>query len=362
MNNKSYERILIVKTSSLGDIIHAYPAIEYIRAVCPNAKIDWVVESSNADLVENHPYVNRAIKVSTKAWRKSLLSKKTFNEIKAAFQDLKLDEYDAAIDLQGNIKSGLIMSQVKAKDKVGFASESVPEWPNMLFTNQRYNPTPGQNIRQDYLAVVQGYFGEEASCADGAIVLKVDEAGKKVVQAVMEKVSHNQGIKVMVCPGSAWPNKQLTKETLQAFLARVYGELNASFLFVWGSAEEKEHVTALQQQFSERSIVVDRLKLPLLQNLMGECDLVIAMDSLPLHLAGTTRAKTYSVFGASSAAKYNPLGITHGALQGVCPYGRTFTKRCPILRTCKTGACIHDLNPNDLFAHFSAWWDHNGRK
>lgn len=160
----------------------------------------------------------------------------------------------------------------------------------------------------------------------------------------------------MVCTGSNWPNKQLGKESLLAFLKLIVQQLPGRLLFVWGTEEEKRLVDELTTHFPQNAFVVDKMGLPMLQNLMAELDLVIAMDSLPLHLAATTSTPTYSVFGASLANKYKPLGKLHHAFQGECPYGKKFEKRCPILRTCSTGKCIKDINGETLFKHFEKWW------
>ncbi|SCA63497.1 hypothetical protein SCG7086_AS_00250 [Chlamydiales bacterium SCGC AG-110-P3] len=99
----------------------------------------------------------------------------------------------------------------------------------------------------------------------------------------------------------------------------------------------------LKEQTPERIRILPRLSLPVLQAVMNRVRLVIAMDSLPLHLAGTTSTPTFSVFGASSMQKYKPLGGIHHGLQGECPYNVSFEKRCARLRSCKTGACIRSL-------------------
>jgi heptosyltransferase-1 len=119
-------------------------------------------------------------------------------------------------------------------------------------------------------------------------------------------------------------------------------------LFLWGSASELKTAQELKNRF-EHSLVVEKLSLPGLQNLMASVDFVVAMDSLPLHLAGTTETPAFGIFGASSAQKYMPQGNAHFAFQGSCPYGRVFERRCPILRTCPTGSCIRDLQGKELF-------------
>jgi heptosyltransferase-1 len=109
----------------------------------------------------------------------------------------------------------------------------------------------------------------------------------------------------------------------------------------------------LQQRLPGAQIL-DRLPLPVLQNFMAAVDLVIAMDSLPLHLAATTSTATYGFFGPSLGLKYQPQGPQHHAFQGCCPYGQIFAKRCPALRTCPTGACLREANGEQLFKQFAA--------
>ncbi len=350
------KKILIVKTSSLGDIIHAYPVVDYLHKKFPAAQIDWVVEAPYAELVQAHPAIHSAITISTKAWRKQPFKAATWKSIGAFRRQLRQNAYDVVFDLQGNVKSGLVVAQARSAHKVGFASKSVPEWPNLLFTHHRFNPKQQGNIREDYLSVVTSYFNDPLPAESGQVTLKISSPEKDKLQAILEHPVLHHRPKVLVCSGSAWRNKQLTPETLAAFLKLLQDELDCAFMFAWGSKDEYEVAQQLQKQFVDSSAVVERMSLSMLQNLMASSTLVVAMDSLPLHLAGTTLTPSFSVFGASSAEKYKPLGNRHCAFQGSCPYGRTFVKRCPILRTCPTGACIRDLQAEEIFAYFNQWW------
>jgi heptosyltransferase I len=405
------DKILLIKTSSLGDIVHIYPVVDYLRKKFPAALIDWVVEAPFADLVHSHPYVNQVLTVSTKKWRKNIFAKETWKSIFQFRKQLQSARYDVVFDLQGNMKSGLITSLAYSPCKVGFGRSSVPEWPNLLFTNYRFDPplyharesllsfdsarrshiedlrsdrrSPAprgqgeeedrfgkvaasqnlanlpehgmnENIRHDYLSLAASFFKEPIPDEKSHVTLKISEKEKIFLDSICPKRPS-----VIVCPGSAWRNKQLTPETLSAFLELVKNHMQCHFLFVWGSQEEKELAMKLQKAFEGHSQVVEKMPLPMLQNLMDRSDLVIAMDSLPLHLAGTTKTPSFSVFGASSATKYKPIGTRHYAFQGSCPYGRAFVKRCPILRTCSTGACIRNLQAHDLFEAFKSWWQTN---
>lgn len=344
-------RILIVKTSAFGDIVQSFPVLDYLKQRFPKAEIDWVVEEQCAELVRSHPSVSRTIVVNTREGRKApwLL----FSQLRSFRKELRSYQYDCVFDLQGNTKSAFLTMQAKGKCKVGFGLKTVREWPNIVATNRRFNPPLGMNARAEYLYLAQRYCKDRQPFpSTGGVSLKIPSKQEKLVQTILSNPICANRKKVVVCPGSAWPNKQLTEEALTRFLERVQAHLHCCFLLVWGTDNERELAQNLHSQFPNDSIIIDRMPLSSLQNLMYQSDLVIAMDSLPLHLAGTTKTPTFSVFGASSANKYQPQGPQHHALQGTCPYGRTFERRCPVLRTCPTGLCIRGLSGDEVFAAF----------
>jgi heptosyltransferase-1 len=101
-------KILIVKLTSLGDVVHAMPAVQDIRRALPQAQIDWVVERSLAPLVRCCAGVNRVIGCELRRWRQFLFSARTRQDWRAFKTELQLDAYDAVIDLQGLTKSALV--------------------------------------------------------------------------------------------------------------------------------------------------------------------------------------------------------------------------------------------------------------
>lgn len=337
-------KILIVKTSSLGDIIQSYPVLTYIRQKHPEAQIDWVVERPFADLLRAHPLVNRVWVIDSKAWRKAWYSLSTLSQFFDLMKQINAQDYDLIFDLQGNLKSGLLLSQLKANLKIGFGPKTVHEKVNTWFTDMQYESPAGVNIRDDYLRLPQAHFNDQEPFDDPGVVLKISPEQENSIQSILQDVRKPY----LVCPGSAWSNKQVTVESLIEFLRLLQQERQCEYLLAWGTEAEKAMVEQLQSELPN-SKVIPRLNLAVLQNLMSRVDMVIAMDSLPLHLAGTTGTATFSVFGASLASKFKPKGKLHVAMQGSCPYGRTFPKRCPILRTCNTGACIRGLSGEEIF-------------
>lgn len=119
-------KLLIVKTSSLGDVVHNLPIINDIRKHYPDVEIDWVVEENFADIPKLHPGLNRVITVAIRRWRKALFSRQTWLEIKAAKHQLGAHRYDIILDTQGLIKSGLLTSFSQGQ-KHGYDKNSARE-------------------------------------------------------------------------------------------------------------------------------------------------------------------------------------------------------------------------------------------
>jgi heptosyltransferase-1 len=349
-------KVLIIKTSSFGDIIQALPTLTFIRDRFPEAQIDWVVEERFSGLVKALPMIDNVICFDSHDWRKGISKWSTWKKMGRFFKRLRETKYDVAFDLQSNCKSGMILWRTKAKHKVGFGKETVHEFPNLLFSNTRFNPPQGYNIREDYLFLARSYFSDDKEYAIPSLELQIDESSREQIDTLLAAPELQRRYRVMICPGSAWSNKQLTQETLGEFLQLLDQGLRPSFLAIWGSENEKVWAERIHAAFPNNSKVVDKMGLPVLQNLMQRVDLVISMDSLPLHLAGTTKTPTFSVFGASASYKYKPEGARHFAYQGSCPYGQHFIKRCSILRTCTTGSCVHSLEAKELFKDFAYWW------
>ena len=120
------KKILLVKTSSMGDVIHNLPVINDILQHYPDAKIDWVVEENFADIPRLHPKVNQVFTVAMRRWRKAIFNQNTWAEIKKCKHLLSLESYDYVIDTQGLIKSAIISCQATGQ-KHGYDKHSIRE-------------------------------------------------------------------------------------------------------------------------------------------------------------------------------------------------------------------------------------------
>lgn len=351
-------KVLIVKTSSLGDIIQSFNVLDYLHdRFKENIEIDWVVEKAHLSIISSHPLINKAICFDMKTWRRKFFLKKAWKGVFAFKKILKKKKYDIVFDLQGNCKSGLVTYLANAKTKVGFGSKSIREWPNLLATNNKIEINKNINMRLQYLDVAKKFFKDEKPILIKGCRLKISTDHRLDLQKIMQNKNLNTKTKVMVCPGAKWPNKQLSFETLLSFLKKIQNQLNASFLLIWGNEFEKFVSEKLTYEFKDSSLIIDKLSIPLWQNLMNDVDLVIAMDSSSLHLCGTISTPSFSVFGPTRHEVFKPIGDIHFAHQGICPYELVFKKQCSRLRSCQTGACIRYLKSDEIFNSFITHWN-----
>ncbi len=333
-------RYLIVKTSSIGDLVHTFPVLEYLKKQDPEALIDWMVEGSFADLIEAHPLVSRVIRVNTRQWRRGRL----LHEIPLFYDKLREKEYDLLIDLQGNGKSALLALCARSKKRICFAHPTLPEKWNYLLWAKRYRVSMNSDVRLRYLELVQQHFKDQAPFVAQEVVLKAETSA----------LPDTHSLRLMVSPGSNWKNKRLQDAQLMDLLDQIHKAFSVSFFFTAGNLAEESLLKRLQDRYSNSQAVI-RPRLSEWQALMRQMDGVIAMDSAALHLAATTNTPTFSFFGPSSSHVYAPKGAQHRFLQGSCPYGQNFVIRCPKLRSCTTGACLHDLSIQKIFASLEPW-------
>jgi len=348
------KRYLIVKTSSLGDIVQSFPALSLLKKIHPDAKIDWVVEHNAKDLLLSHPYVNRVIFFEGKKWKKHPWRSSCRKAIAHFVKELRLHRYDAIFDLQGNIKSGIITGFAKAKHKVGFDSQNVAEWPNLIATNRHVAINPTVNLRLQYCQVINGYFSLNAKYKQEPDLFLSVKPSKKIEKLFSHSLVQNK-VNILVCPFSRWKNKQIPVKRLCDFLNFLSKDLDATFLFISGDENEKIAAQTLALRFPDRSIVLSGYSLVSLFLLMEKMDLIVSMDSLPLHLAGLSSKPTISFFGASNGHLYAPLGDQHLSLQGRCPHGYFFQKRCKHLRSCISGACMDDFSLDKITSKLRNW-------
>jgi heptosyltransferase I len=148
-------KILLIRISSLGDVLHNMPIVADILSHFPDAQIDWVVEEAYVDLVKLHSGVHKIIPFALRRWRKKLFSASTYTEISAFKKSLQSETYDVILDTQGLLKTGILMGLAHGGVKVGLANST--EGSGYEITSRLFH-TLSVPVEKQMHAVMRGRF------------------------------------------------------------------------------------------------------------------------------------------------------------------------------------------------------------
>ena len=339
--------VLIIKTSSLGDVIQTFPVVEYLKQRDPSCHIDWLVEEEYVSLLSSLPGLNRVIGISTRQWKKQWFRTDIWQQVSKAIREIQNKTYDLILDLQGNTKSALCTFFAKAKTKIGFGWNSVAEWPAYFAYHQTIETDLSLPIQKRYYSLVQQFFHDDLLFEPKEVYLKLTKEEEETL-ASYSKADCKQ---ILVAFGSKWENKKLSFCTWKEILQNIYDQQKAILYFPCLTEEEKWFAKEMAHFFPKASML-PCYSFALLQHVIRKMDLVLAVDSALLALCGTTSTPVLSLFGPTKGSVYQPVGKQNLFVQGVCPYGISFVARCPRLRSCKTGACLKNINVAKVAALF----------
>src|ERR1044071_9489696 len=152
-------RILIVKLSSIGDIVHTLPALAALRAAMPQAEISWVVERRSAEILRDNPLVDRLIEVDTKALRRGLMSGETLRAPRQQLRRLRASAFDVALDFQGLLKSASIARLSGARRIFGYSRAGLREPASALLLSNTAAVQRQTHVIRKSLLLLQGASG-----------------------------------------------------------------------------------------------------------------------------------------------------------------------------------------------------------
>lgn len=310
-------RIALIKTSSMGDVIHALPVVSDLVAARPGIELDWVVEEGFAELPRLHPAVREVIPVAIRRWRRALGRAGTWREIRAVRERLRAGRYDLALDLQGLAKSALVARWTGAP-VAGFSRACVREPVAALAYARSYFVEPNQHaierLRQ-LAAQALGYRAEglpRFALSAPALELAWRPAGRYVVFLHATARAEKQW------PAAHW-----------AALGRALRARGLSVVLPWGGAAERAAAQALAEAIGSRgarataagsaavlapapapaeglACVAPRLSLSECARLLADASAVVGVDTGLTHLAAALDSRTVALFAATPAWRYGP--------------------------------------------------------
>jgi heptosyltransferase I len=336
-------RVLIVKMSALGDIIHALPVLDYLHRVAPGIEIDWVVEEPFREVLEGNPLIDRLHAARTKAWRKAPLAKETRREISALKEALRERAYDLVFDIQGNLKSGLVTWLSGVEQRIGFAKEELQESVNLLFTTRQVPLRPqDRHITDQYLRLVSVPFGRDYREMRLSSDIHTGAAEDAEASALIATLA--DGLVFLFHFGTTWQTKYWSEQGwigLGKSLLSRYRE--STILLSWGNDVERRAVTTLAAAIGPGARVIDRYSLKGLVALLKKVDLVVGGDTGPVHLAAAVGTPTVSFYRASDGKRSGPRGKGHVVVQSPLHCARCFRTACDKDAECRDSIKLEAL-------------------
>jgi len=309
-NLSDAKRIAIVRLSALGDVINTLPALTALRRARPDAHLAWVVESASASLLEGHPLLDDLIVVDRKAWTASLKRlrglARVAGEVGETLRRLRKARFDAAIDFQGNLRSGLLTFLTRAPLRIGLGRGHGKEW-NHLFTNRRVSLPDGPLHRVERGLAILRAAGIET--ADAAPVIPVTDADRRRIDEFLAASGLAPRAFAVIHAGtSAFGRyKQWPTDRWAAVAGRLARGLGLRVVLTRGpSRAEAEEAEAIARGAEPAPLVAPLLSLRELGELFRRCRLFLSVDTGPMHLASAAGAPVVALFGPKDPRIYGP--------------------------------------------------------
>ncbi len=322
-------KCLIVKPSSLGDIVHSLPFLSALRARFPNAEIHWLVASEFSGLLEGHPMIDRVWSINMSQWKNPVKLSSTIREIYSKTIILRAERYDLAVDLQGLFRSAMATLLSGAPTRVGFteAREGAP-----LFYNHRVDGGTDIHAVERYLKVAYAL-----GCDSGNVEFHLPYEDYLLPAPTSDDYA-------VLVPGARWESKIWPAEN--------FGTL-ASLLpiksVIVGSDADIERAQVVEKHSKGKAIdLTGKTTLKELAGIIRNARFMVTNDSGPMHMAAAFGVPVFAIFGPTSPERTGPYGAGHTIIRSDEPCAPCFKRRCSDLR------CMERVSPSDVLESIRA--------
>lgn len=326
-----YRQILVIKPSSLGDIVHAMPTLAALRQTFPQARLTWLVKRQWAPLVERIDGVDRAWAVDPglPGWLSQV-------------PGLRKERFDVAVDLQGLFRSAAIGWLSGAPERIGFANgrEGSPWWYSRLV------PVPTQEMHavDRYLLVADAMGRTSASPPE--FRFRIMRADRDAVDRLLEQHGVMRGAPwIAVNVSARWPTKRWPAASFAAVADRVQREGLGRVVLI-GGPDERAETAAVQRLMKVQAVdLTGATAIGQLPALLSQAAALITNDSGPMHIAVAVKTPVVALFGPTSAQRTGPYGTGHRVLSADVACRPCFSRTC---RNAIQLECLTTITPDQV--------------
>lgn len=332
---KNPEKILVVKPSSLGDVVHSLPFLNAIRKRYPEAEIHWLIFKGFEGLLEGHPMLHKLWVVDKDSWTKFNRAKDTISEIKSFLRDLKEERFDIVVDLQGLLRSGIITAATGAPVRIGF--KEAREGSRVFYTDK---VPGGKNIH-----AVDRYLkaAELLGCDTSEVIFPLPpfEKTSSFETIISSFILHPPSFEkyVVIVPGARWKTKRWPPE----YFGKLASLLHLRSIVV-GSKDDiniANEIVALSQ--GKSFSLAGKTDLKELIAVIKGSEFLVSNDSGPMHIAAALGVPVFAIFGPTDPARTGPYGKGHTIVRESLECAPCFKKRCGDIK------CMKDLSAEKVY-------------
>lgn len=320
------QRLLIIKPSAIGDVVHTLPVLNLLRRRWPAAHIAWLVTPACAGLLEEHPLLDEVILFERRRLAHSWRNPAALGELMSLTRDLRRRAFDLVIDLQGLFRSGWLTLMTRAPVRVGFANAREGAW--LAYTHRIEVGSPEQHAIERYLRVA-----EALGC--GREPVEFTFATTDADRAYVGDMLRDVGPYAVLLPGANWPTKRWPIENFAALVSPLRERFGLQTIVAGGA-----DVIELARHIPGARSVAGKTSLRELTALLAGAELVIANDSGPMHIASALGRPLVALFGPTNPVRTGPFRRDDAVLRLDIPCSPCYS------RTCSHQSCLRWVTPS----------------
>ena len=330
-----------MKLSAIGDVVQTLPALEAVKRTFPGSEIDWVVEEAAAGILEGHPLIDRLLVSRRRSWTLMLRNPSTFTraigEIAGFIRQLRTMRYDIAIDLQGLLKSGIIIGASRAKRKIGFDRTRELSY---LFLNERLPPYDREKHALERYLDVARYLG--AVDPSPACTLPIERERAIMVKRTDTLVKDGRKL-IVINPVARWQTKLWDEQKFARLADRLVAERHAVVIFT-GSPDDRSITERIRGMMHENALNwAGETTLRELAAVASLADLFITTDTGPMHLAAAAGTRVVALFGPTAPWRTGPYGPGHEVIRKGLNCSPCFRRTCDVGVRCMEEITVEDV-------------------
>jgi lipopolysaccharide heptosyltransferase I len=320
------EKVLIVRTSALGDVLHGIPVAAALKERFPACRITWVVDERYGELLAGQPWVDEIVRIRLQGGIRSLLNDRGRRNWMGVARTLRRSRFDVAVDLQGLLRSGLIAYLTGAPLRIGFPRGYAREPLNRVFTNLRpRNMPPRSHVIDRNLALLHPLgirTHRKRFC------LRVPPSVEDEVRPYLHKADEGRDVfRVAVNPAAGWATKRWSPHRFAEIADRMVEQWGALVFLLWGPGE-RELAEQVRRHARRPVHLVPEMGLTTLAAFLKGCDVFVGGDSGPLHLASALGVPVLGLFGPSDPVRNGPFGDGDRVVTAAAPCGPCYKRKC----------------------------------